>query len=106
MTIGFFLELLVVILVLAALAWLYCAVFDFVDAWKKKKRVRQDAMARLLTADNPRTTELRRMTEELREGRLPPMWGRYGFTEHEPPDGPPDGWERRPALPKARRMMD
>ena len=106
MTIEFLMGLLVVIFVLAVLAWLCCAVFDFVDAWKKKKRIRQDAMTRLLSAENPRTTELRRMTQELREGRLPPMGGRYGFTEHEPPDGPPDGWERRPALPKARRMMD
>ena len=103
MTIEFFLELVVFFFVLAALAWLYCAVFDFVDAWKKKKRVRQDAMARLLTAENPRTTELRRMTKELRGGRLPPMGGRYGFTEHEPPDGPPDGWERESPRSKAGR---
>ena len=83
MSIEFFLELVVFFFVLAALTWLYCAVFDFVDEWRKK---RDQAM--------------------LKEARLPPMGGRYGFTEHEPPDGPPDGWERRPAMPKARRMMD
>ena len=29
-----------------------------------------------------------------------------GLYDYDAPTGPPDGHERRPALPKARRMMD
>lgn len=98
MSIEFFLELLAVVFVLGCLAWVYCAVFDFVDEWKKKARLRREAAAEgfpLLYG------------EERVEARLPPMAlaSRYGM-DHELPAGPPEGWAKRPSLPKAARMMD
>ena len=90
MTLEFFLVLLALVVCLLAAMWVYAAIFDFVDEWKKK--VRDRAM--------------------LTEGRLPPMApaGRYGMTpglyDYDAPTGPPSGHERRPKLPKARRMMD
>ena len=118
MTLEFFLVLLAVVGFGLAAMWIYAAIFDFVDAWKKK---RDRAM--------------------LREGRLPPMipdpWHTApadrmdplterpmspenraaldqqfqqgmttGLYDYDAPTGPPDGHERRPSLPKARRMMD
>ena len=90
MAFEFFLVLLAVIGTMAAAIYAYCAIFDFVDAWKKKAQDRK----------------------MLTEGRLPPMApeGRYGMTtglyDYDAPTGPPSGHERRPKLPKARRMMD
>ena len=89
MTLEFFLVLLAVVGCLLAAMWVYCAIFDFVDAWKKK---RDRAM--------------------LTEGRLPAMAPAVqyvmttGLYDYDAPTGPPSGHERRPKLPKARRMMD
>ena len=101
MTLEFALGLLAVVCGMAFLAWVYCAIFDFVDEWKKKARER--AM--------------------LTEGRLPPMApaGHYEMDLRQEMfdevtlalklprvviKGPPIGHERRPARSKAGRMLD
>ena len=82
MTLEFFLVLVAVVGFGLVAMWIYAAIFDLFDAWKKKRDM---AM--------------------LREGRLPPM-APTGLYDYDAPIGPPDGHERRPKLPKARRMMD
>ena len=97
MTLEFFLVLLAVVGGGLAAMWIYAAIFDFVDAWKKK---RDRAM--------------------LTEGRLPPMTPdsraaldqqfqqgmATGLYDYDAPTGPPSGHERRPKLPKARSVLD
>lgn len=107
MSIEFFLGLAVIVFGMAALAWIYCAIFDFVEWWKEKERLQRESDASLV--------------ETLIEARLPPMEtgngfhdrmteimappGHYGIN-YEPPAGPPDDWEKRPSRPKAARMLD
>ena len=57
MSIEFLLGLVVILCSMAALAWLYCAIFYFVDEWKAKMRKRNRESAQ----------------DALKQGRLPPL---------------------------------
>ena len=61
MSIEFLLGLVVILCSMAALAWLYCAIFYFVDEWKAKMRKRNREKVRESAG------------VALKQGRLPPM---------------------------------
>lgn len=76
---------------MALLAWVYCAIFDFVDAWKKKARLREREDAWTAAA---REVIGRAKVRTGGEARLPPMAPiapefQSAFN-HEPPTGPPE----------------
>ena len=120
MSIEFFLGLIVVICGMAALAWVYCAIFDFVDKMKKSAKWRfglrlQEERDRREAAHIPlneycAATEIPRtrlkqlvMEADAREceARLPPMGAlKIHLFDYDPPKGPPDGWERHPIKPR------
>lgn len=87
---------------MVAAFWLYAAVFDFVDAWKKKERERDRAM--LTEARLPPMTPL----EETCASRESSMLAlkTHMLKLDDTLKGPPIGHERRPNRPKAARMMD
>jgi hypothetical protein len=102
MTLEFFLFLVALAGGLLFAFWLYAAVYDFVDEfvdeWKAKDRIKRE--------------KARRMAEAMvKIARFPPMapersTGGDCWVEHEPPTGPPIGHERRPARPRAARILD
>ena len=61
MSIEFLLGLVVILCSMAALAWLYCKIFDFVGEWKARLRERDREKVRESAVD------------ALKQGRLPPM---------------------------------
>ena len=111
MTLEFFLVLVAVVGVMAAAMWGYCAIFDFVDAWKKKRDRVMLSKGRLPpmtpleeTCASRERSMLAHKTLMLKRDDLNGMT--TGLYDYDAPTGPPSGHERRPKLPKARRMMD
>lgn len=80
-----FLVVLAVVGAMAVWAWLYAAIFDFVDEWKAKERLRGFTFMRSTYDDKGRPVlvpDPDAKKAALESGRLPPMAPAPGWMEH------------------------